>query len=142
MGQPNTQQAGFRYRNDDGDETSATWMYNLDTNGEVDVDTVFRLRILLDEYAGNDETDGYELEYNHESGGWNDITTISSVVQLAASAEDGWTITDGDNEIDTVARQASRVVREVQSIAPRAPVQRGGTIPACHVKTLLPAVDA
>lgn len=103
MGQPSTQQAGFRYRNDDGNEAGATWMYNLDTNGEVAVDTVFRLRILLDEYAGYDEADGYELEYNHNGGGWTDITAISSVMRNTESAENGWTITHGDNTTQQIS---------------------------------------
>lgn len=43
-----TSQEGFRWRNDDGNETSATWLAAQDTGSYIPLNTNVRLRILLD----------------------------------------------------------------------------------------------
>ncbi|QQS15430.1 MAG: hypothetical protein IPK84_03610 [Candidatus Moraniibacteriota bacterium] len=42
------EQEGFRFRNDDGSESAATWMQNQDTNASQYKNTNVRLRMLLD----------------------------------------------------------------------------------------------
>jgi hypothetical protein len=42
-----TEQEGFRFRNDDGSESSATWKQDQDVNATVAVDQNFRLRFLI-----------------------------------------------------------------------------------------------
>ena len=43
-----TLQEAFRWRNDDGNETTATWLAAQDTNTSLALDTSVRLRVLLD----------------------------------------------------------------------------------------------
>jgi hypothetical protein len=42
-----TEQEGFRFRNDDGSESTATWKQNQDVNATIAVDQNFRLRFLI-----------------------------------------------------------------------------------------------
>lgn len=86
---------GFRYRNNDGSETAATWVFVVDTDGELDTDTTYRMRIEITETAGN-AANGVTIqwEYNLQSAGWNDITISSSVAKAVTS---GGNFTEGDD---------------------------------------------
>ena len=87
-------QASFRGRNDDGSETAATWIAALNTNFTQDVDTNFRIRFLIQETEDvADANVQFQLQYNYEGGGWNDVNGSSSVVRSFASSE----FTDGDD---------------------------------------------
>jgi hypothetical protein len=59
---PGFEQEGFRWRNDDGDETSATWAGAQDANISVTVETPIRLRVLING-SGNPDPAQFRLEY-------------------------------------------------------------------------------
>ncbi|MGH9878833.1 MAG: hypothetical protein ACRD5H_14470, partial [Nitrososphaerales archaeon] len=61
-------QAGFRGRNDDGSETTATWKAAENTNWSQAVDENLRVRLILDETTGGDPAIAdYRLQYNLNS---------------------------------------------------------------------------
>jgi len=87
----NIVQEAFRARNDDGSETTATWIAAANTDWTQDVDTTFRLRFLRAETAGGGENNvSHPLEYSLNSGAWTAVTTTTPV-QYTASA----TVIDG-----------------------------------------------
>jgi hypothetical protein len=58
---PTLEQEGFRFRNDDGSESTATWREVQDTNDNVARVTTIRLRMLIN--ATNDpNSQGYQIE--------------------------------------------------------------------------------
>lgn len=62
------EQEGYRWRNDDGSETTATWLAAQDTNITQPTATNTRLRTILnDTTAGNQATTQYQLEYKLSS---------------------------------------------------------------------------
>lgn len=62
------EQEGFRWRNDDGSETTATWIASQDTNITQPTATNTRLRTILnDTSAGNQASTQYQLEYKLSS---------------------------------------------------------------------------
>jgi hypothetical protein len=80
-------QDSFRYRNDNGNETGATWVYALNTDGSLNVDTNYRMRYLVKNTgtAGLNNID-FEWQYNLNGAGWNNITTTSAVVKAVQIA--------------------------------------------------------
>jgi hypothetical protein len=79
-------QAGFRGRNDDGNETTATWKVAENTDWSQVVDTNLRVRFVVDETAGGDPAGIiFQLQYNLNGAGWNDVNATSSVVRSSAS---------------------------------------------------------
>ncbi len=89
---PDYDQDSFRARNDDGSEAAATWKAAANTNWTQKVDENFRVRFLVQEIDGVSEADkSFQLEYNHNGGGWNDVNGTSSVVRAWASPN----VTDG-----------------------------------------------
>lgn len=56
------EQEGFRFRNDDGSETTATWLAAQDTNASVALNTNFRLRTLINA-TGDPPSTAYTLNY-------------------------------------------------------------------------------
>lgn len=83
---PSMSQAGFRIRNDDGSETTATWTALENTNATLGVDVNKRIRFVVDETAGGAENIQCKLQYNLNAAGWNDVNATSLVVRSAASA--------------------------------------------------------
>lgn len=69
------EQEGFRFRNDDEDEDSATWIDVQDADISKAKNTNFRVRILID--ATNDPSAlQYQLEYKKSTAsGWAKVTT-------------------------------------------------------------------
>ena len=69
-------QEGFRWRNDDGSESAATWKENQDTNTTVAKETRLRLRILSD-LDGDGRDDQLKLQYRRkgDTTPWEDIET-------------------------------------------------------------------
>jgi hypothetical protein len=62
------EQEGFRFRNDDGSESAATWKAAQDTNINLAAATVTRLRFLIN--ATGDPTERqFKLEYRHKPSG-------------------------------------------------------------------------
>lgn len=79
-------QAAFRFRNDNGNETTATWRQNQSVNDSIAVDTNFRIRFEIQETggsAGNNKV--WQLQYNRNSAGWVNVTNASSVVRASPS---------------------------------------------------------
>ncbi len=74
-------------------EQGATWIAAKNIDWTQDVDVNFRVRIEIKNTSGSATTPAFKWQYNHEAGGWNDITASSSVVQTAASAH----FADGDD---------------------------------------------
>lgn len=62
------EQEGFRFRNDDGSESGATWAQNQDVNHEVAKQTNTRLRVLGD-MTGDANAEAATLEYKEASDG-------------------------------------------------------------------------
>ena len=63
------EQEGFRFRNDDGSESAATWKANQDTNITLAADTAFRLRFLLKATGNPDSIDAQAEARVKPSGG-------------------------------------------------------------------------
>jgi hypothetical protein len=69
------EQEGFRFRNDDGSETTATWLAAQDTNITQPKTTNTRLRVALNSTL-NRGSETYRLEYRAVGGStWTVITT-------------------------------------------------------------------
>jgi len=72
------EQEGFRPRNDDGTEATATWKANQDTNITLAANTAFRLRMLLNA-TGDPDSINAQLEYRYKPtggsfGSWTKVT--------------------------------------------------------------------
>jgi len=63
------EQEGFRFRNDDGSESAATWKANQDVNINLAADTAFRLRFLLKATGNPDRIDAQAEARVKPSGG-------------------------------------------------------------------------
>jgi len=80
-------QRAYRYRNDDGTETSATWKAAENTTITQLKGEVFRIRIAVQETAGgsaNNQT--IVLQSNVNGVGWQTVDVASNNVRLASSA--------------------------------------------------------
>ena len=80
-------QATFRGRNDDGNETTATWKDIAGADWTQAVDANFRIRFEIQEganCAGNNKV--WRMQYNLASAGWVDCSATSNVVRASASA--------------------------------------------------------
>src|SRR5690349_6424123 len=79
-------QAGFRLRNDDGSESTATWKASQNVNVSQQVDTTFRVRFLM-QNSGTTALNNLtaQLEYTLNGGASTNVTGASSVVRATAS---------------------------------------------------------
>jgi len=85
-------QRAFRGRNDNGDETTATWKATQGTDWTQAVDENFRVRFCAQEGAGCAGSNKvWQLQYNLAAAGWNAVNATSSVVRSSASPN----VTDG-----------------------------------------------
>jgi len=85
-----TTQSNFRFRNDDGSESSATWKANAGTNITLNIseDNTFRLRIEVRETAGGSASVGGNFMWEYllnGTGSWTSITDTSNVVRTRAT---------------------------------------------------------
>lgn len=89
-------QDSFHFRDDDGNETTATFKGSLNSNQTLLVDTNFRLRLQVSENDAGAVSFSGQLQYNLNSAGWNDVNASSSVVRSTASPNvaDGATTTE------------------------------------------------
>jgi hypothetical protein len=63
----------YRWRYDNGDQATATWRQNEDTQETVDKLTPIRLRIRVDA-TGNPNPTQFKLQYREKPGGtWTDV---------------------------------------------------------------------
>jgi len=81
-------QESFRFRDDDGSESAATWhgLLNADA-ADLANDTNYRIRINVKEQnvaVGSNEN--ITFHYSYKGGAWTAITTISSYIKAIASA--------------------------------------------------------
>jgi hypothetical protein len=95
-------QDAYRFRNDDGNETAATWRQALNTPDTVALDEPFRLRLAVEETAGGDPASTtFLLRYRRKpSGGafgsWNTVDTgATQILKTAVVARDSTHLTDG-----------------------------------------------
>jgi hypothetical protein len=82
---PSRRQGAFRWRHDDGNETSATWIATANTSITGTTDTNYRLRIESDLVGTGDVSWTPKLQYNKNSVGWNDVNGSSSVARSTDS---------------------------------------------------------
>lgn len=67
------EQEGYRWRNDDGSESAATWLASQDANIEVAVEVPKRLRVLVNA-SGDPASKRFKLQYRPTGGDtWLDI---------------------------------------------------------------------
>lgn len=85
-GSPSYDQNAYRWRNDDGSETTATWFANENTSAALSVDTNYRIRLELENVGTANASPTFELRYSHNGGAYTLITTSSSVVRAVDSA--------------------------------------------------------
>lgn len=79
-------QVAFRGRNDDGNETTATWVANQNANFSFAKDVNLRIRLEVQETAGcAGANKTWQLQYNRLGLGWNTVNGSSSVVRSTAS---------------------------------------------------------
>ncbi|MBZ5513087.1 MAG: hypothetical protein LAN70_18215 [Acidobacteriia bacterium] len=72
-----SEQTHFRFRNDDGSESAATWLADEDTNLTQPLSTNTRLRMQADT-VGASGSQQYRLEYEKSGGSWAAVPTSSS----------------------------------------------------------------
>ena len=93
-GVPYFSQTHFRFRKDDGSETTATWRAAEDTNVSIALDELFRLRIQIKETAGVAWPGSYfTLVYSLNSSGYYSSISDTTRVQFVASSN----FADGDD---------------------------------------------
>lgn len=97
MTSPAFTQITFRLRNDDGNETDATWRAAENTNATINVDENFRLRFCIDETASRAWTNvNWTLQYQKNGAGGYAAVSDTTPVKIVASANyaDGADCTD------------------------------------------------
>lgn len=71
VGDYRLEQQGFRFRNDDGSESAATWIAALNTDATLDLDTNYRIRFLVELTQGyRNSGPAMQLYYRKNSGSW------------------------------------------------------------------------
>ena len=81
-------QAGYRWRNDDGSETAATWKAAENANPALlALDTNHRLRYVVDETGGTAPVDNLQLQsqFRKNGGTWTNISGSSLNVRATTS---------------------------------------------------------
>lgn len=147
-GMANTVQQDFWFRNNDGNEATATFMGAQGSDQTIAVDTIFRLRILIEETAGGTNVVAAGLQYDYNiSGSYSDVTGVTTEVQATDEgqgiADDTLLTTqrltysgtweDGrydDDGVDTTGVSLSSEFTEFEfsMIVPAAGVNHGDTI--------------
>lgn len=83
---PTLTQSAFRLRDDNGDETTASWLFNENANGTIDIDKNFRVRFVAQVTNACAASNAiFQLQYSLNSGTWTNVTGSSSVVRSTAS---------------------------------------------------------
>lgn len=84
---PNLVQTAFRFRNDDGSETTATWRQIESVTDITPVDTTFRVRIQVEENATGSGSCGGQLQVAlGAAGSFQNVTTSSTIAKAVSSA--------------------------------------------------------
>lgn len=97
---PTLEQEGYRFRNDDGSETAATWLASQDTNVTRAADIPTRLRTLVNA-TGDPASTAYQLEWRKVGGptDWRKVSNTPQTGQVVKSVSAG---TDDAQEAATV----------------------------------------
>ena len=91
---PNVVQQLFRIRDDDGSETGATWLEDLNDDHTLSADNAFRIRFEIEETAGASEGAFYhEVYYSRNSGAWTLVEASDTYIRPELSSE----FADGDD---------------------------------------------
>lgn len=91
-------QFAFRFRNDDGSQTGATWKESENVNASINTGSVFRLRIQIGQTvtdANTGLTRSYKVRYSLNSGAYTDVAAIGSTTSPVRYASSGF-VSDGD----------------------------------------------
>ena len=100
MAQPSTEHTDWAFYND-GTESGSVIIGSKNTNPTLNVDTIYLYRAGVHETAGNvEDAPPFQIQYNLNAAGWNNVDGVSSVVQIVATSN----IADGD---DTTQRMTS-----------------------------------
>jgi hypothetical protein len=81
-----TNQLAFRGRNDDGNETTATFKAAQNVAWVQHVDTNFRVRFLMQQSVALINNLDIQLQYSLNGGAFTNVTATSNVVRSSASA--------------------------------------------------------
>lgn len=77
---PVVEQKAYRFRNDDGSETTATWKAAQNVGATLPIDNGFRLRFEVEESAGIDKAFGSPfLQYRKNGGAWTDLGVFTGI---------------------------------------------------------------
>ena len=109
----NLDQSHFRIRNDDGTEITATWKQDEDVDETILVDTIFRVRFVLQELEAVAGVEDFRLQRNLASGGWVVVSDTSAVIQAADSADAE--VNDGDVTTNIIGGTGTFVAGEIMS---------------------------
>jgi len=112
MTDPTIHQNAWAQVADDNDEANSTFIQEQtgDEGWQQRVDVVFRVRFEMLHTAG-DAANGrsYSLQFDHNTAGFAAVGAATAL-QFDVSAEDGWTITDGDNCTDRIVADGGTFV--------------------------------
>ena len=88
----NFDQDSFRGK-DDGTEATENWITTANTNWNQYMDINFRIRFLIEELDDFEDFNvQFQLQYNRNAAGWNDVNASSSYARSSAGS-----VTDGEN---------------------------------------------
>jgi hypothetical protein len=79
-------QKAYRFRNDNGNETGATWIAAANTPISKNVDETFRLRFVVGEVNNKNDSNGRVLYASYSGGSYFPVTTSSNYVKLVNSS--------------------------------------------------------
>lgn len=100
-----TDQHSFRFRDDDGSETTAAWLDALNTDITHATETPLRLRLLVDT-TGDQPSQGYQLEHRKNAGAYGK-TNIGATTLLVPALVTKGTAGDGSGTSVTAGAPAS-----------------------------------
>lgn len=80
-------QVSFRGRNDDGNETTATWKATTNTNWSQKTNTAFRIRFDCSETGSTSSTLAGQLQVQRNALGFNAVNASSSVAKAVAGSQ-------------------------------------------------------
>ena len=94
---PSFTQTSFRFRNDDGSQTTATWKAAVNVNSDEKAYRIFRCRFLIQQTVSNANTAltrNYKLRYSLNNGTYTDVGAQGSatIIRYADSSN----ITDNE----------------------------------------------
>lgn len=79
----------YRFRNDDGSETAATWVAAIDTGATLNVDTNYRVRFVIDNHGATNGSPSLKWQRNYKGAGWSDLTSSFLKISLSGHFADG-----------------------------------------------------